>query len=203
MACTCSKSSYPVSPHNTIHQPCPLAILISVSFTYILKCIFYFEAVKREYFHPVRVNFFFAPWVVCMFLATSVPPLLAPEDLHPALWCAPSWDLTSSLSSRSMANGYQVERGVFARDFQQANHWLRSSIPCPLCSLLPHLLQALLGKLYMVIFMGCQGRTYQLFHRVRVFSGMVVLYLPHDNSIRDNNQVRRECPWSSKQGTCT
>lgn len=89
------------------------------------------------------------------------------------------------------------------RDFQQANHWLRSSIPCPLCSLLPHLLQALLGKLYMVIFMGCQGRTYQLFHRVRVFSGMVVLYLPHDNSIRDNNQVRRECPWSSKQGTCT
>ncbi|KAG6791796.1 hypothetical protein POTOM_000929 [Populus tomentosa] len=45
-------------------------------------------AVKREYFHPVRVNFFFAPWVVCMFLAISVPPLLAPEDLHPARWCA-------------------------------------------------------------------------------------------------------------------
>ncbi|KAI5601624.1 hypothetical protein BDE02_01G103500 [Populus trichocarpa] len=65
-----------------------LAILIYVSFTYILKCIFYFEAVKREYFHPVRVNFFFAPWVVCMFLANSVPPLLAPENLHPALWCA-------------------------------------------------------------------------------------------------------------------
>ncbi|KAJ6701611.1 GUARD CELL S-TYPE ANION CHANNEL SLAC1 [Salix koriyanagi] len=64
-----------------------LAALISVSFTYILKCIFYFEAVKREYFHPVRVNFFFAPWVVCMLLAISVPPMLAPEKLHPALWC--------------------------------------------------------------------------------------------------------------------
>ncbi|CAK7335389.1 unnamed protein product [Dovyalis caffra] len=64
-----------------------LAVLISVSFTYILKCIFYFEAVKREYFHPIRVNFFFAPWVVCMFLAISVPPMLAPEKLHPALWC--------------------------------------------------------------------------------------------------------------------
>ncbi|KAK3012162.1 hypothetical protein RJ639_010461 [Escallonia herrerae] len=64
-----------------------LAVLLSVSFTYILKCIFYFEAVKREYFHPVRVNFFFAPWVVCMFLAIGVPPIIAHEALHPALWC--------------------------------------------------------------------------------------------------------------------
>ncbi|KAH7549527.1 hypothetical protein JRO89_XS13G0045300 [Xanthoceras sorbifolium] len=65
-----------------------VAVLISVSFTYILKCIFYFEAVKREYFHPVRVNFFFAPWVVCMFLAIGAPPMLAPGSLHPAIWCA-------------------------------------------------------------------------------------------------------------------
>ncbi|KAF8047055.1 hypothetical protein N665_3233s0001, partial [Sinapis alba] len=64
-----------------------LVALVSVSFTYILKCIFYFEAVKREYFHPVRVNFFFAPWVVCMFLAISVPPVLSREPLHPAIWC--------------------------------------------------------------------------------------------------------------------
>ncbi|PON64088.1 Voltage-dependent anion channel [Trema orientale] len=65
-----------------------LAVLVSVSFTYILKCIFYFEAVKREYFHPVRVNFFFAPWVVCMFLAIGLPPMLSPKTLHPAIWCA-------------------------------------------------------------------------------------------------------------------
>ncbi|KAF5460772.1 hypothetical protein F2P56_020617 [Juglans regia] len=64
-----------------------VAVLISVSITYILKCIFYFEAVKREYFHPVRVNFFFAPWVVCMFLALGAPPTLAPKILHPAIWC--------------------------------------------------------------------------------------------------------------------
>lgn len=64
-----------------------LAVLLSVSFTYILKCVFYFEAVKREYFHPVRINFFFAPWVVCMFLAIGVPSMLSPETLHPALWC--------------------------------------------------------------------------------------------------------------------
>ncbi|XP_010476220.1 PREDICTED: guard cell S-type anion channel SLAC1 [Camelina sativa] len=66
-----------------------LVALVSVSFTYILKCIFYFEAVKREYFHPVRVNFFFAPWVVCMFLAISVPPVFLSnrQYLHPAIWC--------------------------------------------------------------------------------------------------------------------
>ncbi|KAM7494149.1 hypothetical protein LguiB_028758 [Lonicera macranthoides] len=62
-------------------------ILFLVSTTYLLKCIFYFEAVKREYFHPVRVNFFFAPWVVCMFLAIGVPRVLAPGPLHPAIWC--------------------------------------------------------------------------------------------------------------------
>ncbi|ONI06830.1 hypothetical protein PRUPE_5G083800 [Prunus persica] len=62
-------------------------VLLCVSFTYILKCIFYFEAVKREYFHPVRVNFFFAPWVVCMFLTLGVPPAIALEKLQPFIWC--------------------------------------------------------------------------------------------------------------------
>ncbi|KAM5572689.1 guard cell S-type anion channel SLAC1 [Rosa sericea] len=64
-----------------------LAVLFCVSFTYILKILFYFEAVKREYFHPVRVNFFFAPWVVCMFLALGAPPTLFPNKLPPAIWC--------------------------------------------------------------------------------------------------------------------
>ncbi|XP_057775650.1 guard cell S-type anion channel SLAC1 [Salvia miltiorrhiza] len=64
-----------------------LTVLVAVSITYALKCVFYFEAVKREYFHPVRVNFFFAPSVVCMFLAIGVPPCIAPGNLHPAVWC--------------------------------------------------------------------------------------------------------------------
>ncbi|GAU23093.1 hypothetical protein TSUD_183940 [Trifolium subterraneum] len=65
-----------------------LAVLIAVSVTYILKCVYYFEAVRREYFHPVRINFFFAPWVVCMFLAISVPSRIHPQQtLHPAIWC--------------------------------------------------------------------------------------------------------------------
>ncbi|WOG81686.1 hypothetical protein DCAR_0100837 [Daucus carota subsp. sativus] len=65
-----------------------LAVLCAVTFTYMLKCIFYFEAVKREYFHPVRINFFFAPWVVCMFLAIGSPPLILPGKTSPAVWCA-------------------------------------------------------------------------------------------------------------------
>lgn len=66
-----------------------LCVLVAVFLTYTLKCVFYFEAVKREYFHPVRVNFFFAPWVVCMFLAIGVPPCIASGALlHPVIWCA-------------------------------------------------------------------------------------------------------------------
>ncbi|KAL3619370.1 Guard cell S-type anion channel slac1 [Castilleja foliolosa] len=65
-----------------------LCFLIAVFITYTLKCVFYFEAVKREYFHPVRVNFFFAPWIVCMFLAIGVPSQIAPDTMHPSVWCA-------------------------------------------------------------------------------------------------------------------
>ncbi|XP_068636119.1 guard cell S-type anion channel SLAC1 [Aristolochia californica] len=65
-----------------------LAVLLSVSLTYALKCGFYLEAVRREYYHPVRINFFFAPWIVCLFLAIGVPPALVAHDrLHPAVWC--------------------------------------------------------------------------------------------------------------------
>lgn len=65
-----------------------LTVLVFVATTYSLKCIFYFEAIKREYFHPVRVNFFFAPWIACMFLAIGLPPAFAPARLNPAVWCA-------------------------------------------------------------------------------------------------------------------
>lgn len=64
-----------------------LTALFAVTVTYILKCIFYFEAVRREYFHPVRINFFFAPWVVCMFLAIGAPPIIVPGKINPAVWC--------------------------------------------------------------------------------------------------------------------
>ncbi|KAH7433138.1 hypothetical protein KP509_07G056000 [Ceratopteris richardii] len=63
-----------------------LAALIVVSIIYGLKCLLYFEAVRREYYHPVRVNFFFAPWIACMFLTIGIPPRIA-KTIHPAIWC--------------------------------------------------------------------------------------------------------------------
>ncbi|XP_072998832.1 S-type anion channel SLAH2-like [Typha latifolia] len=62
-----------------------IALTGIVSFIYFLKIIFYFEAVRREYYHPIRVNFFFAPWITCLFLALGLPPLVA-NNLHGALW---------------------------------------------------------------------------------------------------------------------
>lgn len=65
-----------------------LAILIFVSVTYALKCVLYFEAIRREFFHPIRINFFFAPWIAAMFLAIGAPSAFAPPHLHPFIWCA-------------------------------------------------------------------------------------------------------------------
>lgn len=64
-----------------------LALMGLISLIYSLKVIFYFEAVRREYYHPVRVNFFFAPWIACMFLTIGLPHAFSPERLHPAIWC--------------------------------------------------------------------------------------------------------------------
>uniref|UniRef100_A0A0E0JFV1 Uncharacterized protein n=1 Tax=Oryza punctata TaxID=4537 RepID=A0A0E0JFV1_ORYPU len=62
-----------------------VALMCAVSALYACKVVFYFEAVRREYYHPVRVNFFFAPWIACLFLAIGVPQLVA-ESLPHWLW---------------------------------------------------------------------------------------------------------------------
>ncbi|GAB2293990.1 hypothetical protein Dimus_028206 [Dionaea muscipula] len=62
-----------------------IAIIALVASIYSLKIIIYFEAVRREYQHPVRVNFFFAPWIALLFLAIGVPPSIA-RTLPRALW---------------------------------------------------------------------------------------------------------------------
>ncbi|XP_044973720.1 S-type anion channel SLAH2-like [Hordeum vulgare subsp. vulgare] len=60
------------------------ALTAVVSIVYLLKVVFYFEAVRREFHHPVRVNFFFAPWVACLFLVKGVP---RPEwEIHHVFW---------------------------------------------------------------------------------------------------------------------
>nr|APA28904.1 SLOW ANION CHANNEL-ASSOCIATED 1a variant 2 [Selaginella moellendorffii] len=60
--------------------------LAGIFTTYLFKAIFYLEAVRREYYHPVRANFFFAPWIAAMFLALGIPPS-AGVTLHPWIWC--------------------------------------------------------------------------------------------------------------------
>lgn len=60
-------------------------LIVSVFAVYFLKLLFYFEAVRREYYHPIRVNFFFAPWIALLFLALGVPPSVAKNLPHP-LW---------------------------------------------------------------------------------------------------------------------
>ncbi|KAK9914368.1 hypothetical protein M0R45_038151 [Rubus argutus] len=62
-----------------------VATLVVVACIYLLKIIFYFEAVRREYFHPIRINFFFSPFIALLFLALGVPPSIS-SNLHPALW---------------------------------------------------------------------------------------------------------------------
>ncbi|GLT35856.1 hypothetical protein SLA2020_102720 [Shorea laevis] len=61
-----------------------LALLAIVLTIYLLKVIFFIEAVRREYFHPIRVNFFFAPWIVLLLLCLGMPPIVA-ENLPKAL----------------------------------------------------------------------------------------------------------------------
>ncbi|KAH7422907.1 hypothetical protein KP509_12G031400 [Ceratopteris richardii] len=54
--------------------------------TYTLKIIFYYEAVRQEFNHPVRVNFFFVPWISCIFLIVGAPPLLQTHISPNILW---------------------------------------------------------------------------------------------------------------------
>ncbi|XP_008792391.1 S-type anion channel SLAH3-like isoform X1 [Phoenix dactylifera] len=84
-----------------------LAVIGTVSLIYSLKIIFYFEAVRREYYHPVRINFFFAPWIAGLFLALGVPPSVA-VNLHAALWyvlMAPIFCLELKIYGQWMSGG--------------------------------------------------------------------------------------------------
>ncbi|XP_017698782.1 S-type anion channel SLAH2-like [Phoenix dactylifera] len=84
-----------------------LALMGAVSLIYSLKIIFYFETVRREYYHPIRINFFFAPWIACLFLALGVPPSVA-ANLHAALWyvlMAPIFCLEIKIYGQWMSGG--------------------------------------------------------------------------------------------------
>ncbi|KAL6854311.1 hypothetical protein ACP4OV_019214 [Aristida adscensionis] len=67
-----------------------VALTGAVSTVYACKAALYFEAVRREYYHPIRVNFFFAPWVTALYLVLGAPRavLPSPERLPRWLWYA-------------------------------------------------------------------------------------------------------------------
>ncbi|KAL2550555.1 S-type anion channel SLAH3 [Forsythia ovata] len=86
-----------------------VALMAIVSFIYCLKVSFYFEAVRREYYHPVRVNFFFAPWISLLFLALGVPPSVS-QNLHVSLWyilMTPVFCLELKIYGQWMSGGHQ------------------------------------------------------------------------------------------------
>lgn len=85
-----------------------IAVLAAFSFIYILKIIFYFEAVRREYYHPIRVNYFFAPWVACLFLALGLPLYIIPQPLPKFIWyvlMAPIFGLELKIYGQWMSGG--------------------------------------------------------------------------------------------------
>ncbi|KAH0449656.1 hypothetical protein IEQ34_020348 [Dendrobium chrysotoxum] len=86
LAKSASLSFLNVSPDVNLVLWCiALALICLVATIYLLKIIFFFETVRREYYHPIRVNFFFAPWIACLFLAIGVPPQVT-KNLHSSLW---------------------------------------------------------------------------------------------------------------------
>ncbi|KAH6828173.1 SLAC1-like protein 3 [Perilla frutescens var. hirtella] len=89
LASTQSTQFLHISPHiNQLAWFTSIALILIVSSIYSLKLIFYLEAVRREYHHPIRVNFFFAPWISLLFLALGIPPSICKTltQLPKPLW---------------------------------------------------------------------------------------------------------------------
>ncbi|XP_062181335.1 S-type anion channel SLAH2-like [Phragmites australis] len=83
-----------------------VALMGLISFIYLLKIIFYFEAVRREFHHPIRVNFFFAPWIACLFLVKGLPQPV--WTLHHVVWyllMAPIFCLDLKIYGQWMSGG--------------------------------------------------------------------------------------------------
>ncbi|KAM7274807.1 hypothetical protein ACFE04_016673 [Oxalis oulophora] len=64
---------YIPSTASTLLWSIALFTLASLSILYILKCLFCFKLVKKEFSHHVGVNYLFAPWVSWLLLLQSSP----------------------------------------------------------------------------------------------------------------------------------
>lgn len=60
--------------------------LASLSFLYILRCLFHFKMVKAEFLHHVGVNYLFAPWISWLLLLQSSPFLTPTTTPYLVLW---------------------------------------------------------------------------------------------------------------------
>ena len=83
-----------------------VALMSLVSAIYLLKVVFYFEAVRREFRHPIRVNFFFAPWIACLFLVKGLPRPV--WTIHHVVWyvlMAPIFCLDLKIYGQWMSGG--------------------------------------------------------------------------------------------------
>ncbi|KAG8069182.1 hypothetical protein GUJ93_ZPchr0005g14456 [Zizania palustris] len=96
-----------VSPNvNHVLWRVSVALFVLVSAIYLLKIVFYFEAVRREFHHPIRVNFFFAPWIACLFLVKGVPRPV--WTIHHVVWyllMAPIFLLDLKIYGQWMSGG--------------------------------------------------------------------------------------------------
>nr|XP_043632383.1 S-type anion channel SLAH3-like isoform X2 [Erigeron canadensis] len=106
-----------------------------VASTYLLKVVFYFEAVRREYYHPIRVNFFFAPWIALLFLAIGVPEDITTKLPH-SLWYAlmtPIFCLEIKIYGQWMSGGQRrlskAVRVNFFRGFKFSLAWWAYTFP--------------------------------------------------------------------------
>ncbi|KAH6804612.1 SLAC1-like protein 3 [Perilla frutescens var. frutescens] len=100
-----------VTPHiNLALWLISVALTLTAAIIYALKIIFYFEAVRREFYHPVRVNFFFAPWITLLFLALGLPPSLSTTPFHASLWyllMTPILSLEIKIYGQWMSGGHR------------------------------------------------------------------------------------------------
>ncbi|XP_068660140.1 S-type anion channel SLAH2-like [Aristolochia californica] len=75
--CQCTRFLHIHPDVNLILWCISVALTVIIACIYSLKMTFFFEAVRREYYHPIRVNFFFAPWIALLFLSLGLPPRIA------------------------------------------------------------------------------------------------------------------------------
>ncbi|XP_057417515.1 S-type anion channel SLAH4-like [Lotus japonicus] len=80
--------SFNLMPHVAFLLLWSLSVLIAttLSFLYMLKCIFHFDMVKEEFSHCIGVNYMYAPWISWLLMLQSAP-MIVPRTFHYQFLC--------------------------------------------------------------------------------------------------------------------